>query len=522
MFVNLNVFVTTPSGAPVVGATVLIGRDYGNGTQRTTDGGGFANFGVEQDNLDWEVALDGYTPVLGNAPIGFDDVNLPVTLTPISSGGGGTGGGGTGGGDTTSPPPQYANLNITVTAAATAAPLAGATVLISPDFGNGTQRTTDGNGFANFGVLVGADVEINILKAGFVNNDHTIHIDDASDHAYAIALVRSGAGGGGGGGGGEIIIHPGFIDDLTPILPNVPVDVAITGFTPATFETRDGVPSFTAQSFGALDIPGLGLTPGSIFATIIGGLIGLFHGSSGEATVTRLAGVVQNMGQFLLQLATTVADVSTRSVHAETQGGHLFDRILGGVLGPIINALASVIRGGAADLGKLFGPLTDSIKKLVNVARHIYDKWLRPILHAIDVARQILRVLESFHLKWAAEADAALGRLEGKLSAPLLLAIRKLNEVSGVVNRIVTFDGALQRVTLLKSMVKHAPCVNNVWWNSQASKPGQYAKQSLDQAPPMLSADEFGDAIGSAVYDNAGPFAAEANRLDALISELSA
>lgn len=48
-FAVLNVRVRDTSGAPIAGALVTIDADFGNGSVRSTDGGGLANFGVAFD-----------------------------------------------------------------------------------------------------------------------------------------------------------------------------------------------------------------------------------------------------------------------------------------------------------------------------------------------------------------------------------------------------------------------------------------------------------------------------------------
>jgi hypothetical protein len=54
----------------------------------------------------------------------------------------------------TSPRPStFANLNFIVSAARSKAMIKGATVTIDYNSGNGTDRTTDGSGFCNFGVI---------------------------------------------------------------------------------------------------------------------------------------------------------------------------------------------------------------------------------------------------------------------------------------------------------------------------------------------------------------------------------
>lgn len=66
MFVNLNVTGVAP------GTLVTISRDFGNGTTRTADGGGFANFGVQAGPL--TISAPGYVPQA--ITVGAADVDL--------------------------------------------------------------------------------------------------------------------------------------------------------------------------------------------------------------------------------------------------------------------------------------------------------------------------------------------------------------------------------------------------------------------------------------------------------------
>lgn len=72
---------------------------------------------------------------------------------------------------------QWYNLNIIVYNAATNAPISGALVTIDQDFGNGTQRHTDGGGFSNFGVTA-ATINYSVSAAGFHAGQGTAAVND--------------------------------------------------------------------------------------------------------------------------------------------------------------------------------------------------------------------------------------------------------------------------------------------------------------------------------------------------------
>ena len=64
---NLNIIVyNSATNAPISGATVTIDQDFGNGTVRYTDGGGFSNFGVTQAWIQYGATAAGFLPGYGS------------------------------------------------------------------------------------------------------------------------------------------------------------------------------------------------------------------------------------------------------------------------------------------------------------------------------------------------------------------------------------------------------------------------------------------------------------------------
>jgi hypothetical protein len=64
----------------------------------------------------------------------------------------------------------------------------------------------------------------------------------------------------------------------------------------------------------------------------------------------------------------------------------------------------------------------------------------------------VLRVLSSLGLGWAAALDRRLADLEARIERPFRLLLAKLNEVIHLVDRVITGNGLLQRVALLRSL----------------------------------------------------------------------
>ncbi len=103
-------------------------------------------------------------------------------------------------------------------------------------------------------------------------------------------------------------------------------------------------------------------------------------------------------------------------------------------------------------LDDTFGPVLRFLKRVRDSILCFYKTWVRPWLDLIDVTRRILRVLASMGLAWARALDKRLGELEERIDRPFRLVVGKLNEVIGIVNRVITLNGLIQRVALLQSL----------------------------------------------------------------------
>lgn len=280
----------------------------------------------------------------------------------------------------------------------------------------------------------------------------------------------------------------------------VPAGPAVTvGPAPVIHTPAD----YLAATPHAFDSGGGGF--GGIIGGIISGIASLFGGGN-SAEISAVNDRLTRLGNFVLTAVGALANQSNSLSATDSVGGSLWGRIFTGIFGPIVGLLSGLIHGASSDIGNLIGPLTKGLGNLRDAVRHIYDAWLRPILHAIDVTRQVLRVLAALHIQLAAAADAALGRLEGKLTAPLLLATKKINELSNQVNRIVTLDGALQRITLLKGLSAHATCVQR----QLAQAPLASSTTPIGPVQPAAAAqtqDEMLSDLAAFVDGGGGPMA---------------
>lgn len=80
------------------------------------------------------------------------------------------------------PPVRFVNLNIKVN-------VPGAVVKISQDDGNGDVRTTDGNGFCNFGVVALQPQTVTTTAVGYIDQSTTITPLDDTD--FNVTLLQN-------------------------------------------------------------------------------------------------------------------------------------------------------------------------------------------------------------------------------------------------------------------------------------------------------------------------------------------
>ena len=82
--VNLNFLVKNScDNKAIQNADVHIGQNFGNGQDRTTDGNGFSNFGVNSGtNISWDVSASGYSNKSGTANSGNSESTVNVSITP--------------------------------------------------------------------------------------------------------------------------------------------------------------------------------------------------------------------------------------------------------------------------------------------------------------------------------------------------------------------------------------------------------------------------------------------------------
>jgi hypothetical protein len=121
---------------------------------------------------------------------------------------------------------DYVDLNFIVKDTCNSAPVSGAEVRISRDFGNGVSRRTDGGGFANFGVTRDTEVGWSVSRPGY--NDARGSVNSDGGVGTVISLQRDCSAPPPGGGGEEGPSHNECRNEACVIVPGSGPDACQT------------------------------------------------------------------------------------------------------------------------------------------------------------------------------------------------------------------------------------------------------------------------------------------------------
>jgi len=165
-------------------------------------------------------------------------------------------------------------------------------------------------------------------------------------------------------------------------------------------------------------------------------------------------------------------------------------------------------------LDDFFRPIFKFLRHLRAELLKFYDKWVRPILDTIGVARKVLAVFRALGLDWAKKLDAKLASLEEQIDRPFRLLLAKINEVMNFVNRIATANGLFQRLALVQSITRDFTVIGEEYgrWHKKAATPAELAAQAA-RVYPELDPHRIGVEIGNFYRDDSGEYAALINEL---------
>jgi hypothetical protein len=108
-------------------------------------------------------------------------------------------------------------------------------------------------------------------------------------------------------------------------------------------------------------------------------------------------------------------------------------------------------------LENLLAPIIGFLKTVLKWVDWVYTTYIKPFLSILNHIRSFLSLLRSFGIKWAAELDNILGKVESEITGAFLKLQGYLNAVIGIVNSLADPLGLFRGPSFLMSMRRIAP-----------------------------------------------------------------
>ncbi len=202
---------------------------------------------------------------------------------------------------------------------------------------------------------------------------------------------------------------------------------------------------------------------------ILAGIAGFLRGFL-TITAAQLLRLIQYLRDQLVALSKQMLSAVWRAGKALARALVSLGRLAGGALKTFVLWAGRKLAALEQWLKDLFAPLLRLLKTLKDHIDDIYKRFIRPIIDTIEFIRQINRVLNLFHIRVLNQLDTTLQQIEQRIEEPFLWARAQITQLQNWIDRIVTFDGLFQRLTLIRSLARYAPAWMNGFWNGQIDK----------------------------------------------------
>lgn len=249
---------------------------------------------------------------------------------------------------------------------------------------------------------------------------------------------------------------------------------------------------------------------GFILAAI--SLVAGWLGAAGGAIATASLAVIN-------WLTTSVGWLGRRLTDVVRATGGVFSRAWSALRGlwtdvvrPALRALYRWVSEFRDWLTKKLAPVFRVLARIRERLRSLYQHVIRPILDVIETTRAVLRTLAALHVPFARALDRYLAEVESVITENYLRIVGYVNQITNVLNAIVTGDLLLQRLPFLRSLARDAPYWIRIFWNTQIAggarpAPGLRNAEKLRYIDPQ----HFGEQLGAFYRSGGGEYADDIN-----------
>jgi hypothetical protein len=108
-------------------------------------------------------------------------------------------------------------------------------------------------------------------------------------------------------------------------------------------------------------------------------------------------------------------------------------------------------------LESVLSPIIHFLQQIRAWVDWFFQTYVKPLLNLINQVRSFLNILRAFGIKWAAQLDALLGKVEADIAGAFLKIQGYLNALIGIVNSLADPLGLFRRPTFVMSMRRIFP-----------------------------------------------------------------
>ena len=229
--------------------------------------------------------------------------------------------------------------------------------------------------------------------------------------------------------------------------------------------------------------------PVSVIVTVgsaIASLFGLFRGKVSKnirEALEGLRGAIYDIGQKLMRLGVRLS----RTIGKLLVVVH---KIWVRVLDPMLDEISRIAERVTRVIDRVLRPYLEFMLRVRQAILDIYERYVRPVVVVIQRMRQVVAILRLARVPFAKKLDDFLVRLQTRITAPILEALRRTTLFAPWINVLLTSKMLLQRAILLNSSYAYQGSLTNLFWNSQQQgiDPRVQARQAAEAAPPAPEA----------------------------------
>jgi len=108
----------------------------------------------------------------------------------------------------------------------------------------------------------------------------------------------------------------------------------------------------------------------------------------------------------------------------------------------------------ASLINRVVRPILRVLERINRILDRYYTKFVRPLLIWLERFRRIAQLLRLAGIKWGEKIDRLLFAIEVKIFRSFLLVRGKVNQISSLLNLLLTRDGELQPRMILQALAR--------------------------------------------------------------------